>query len=325
MSSAEERRPEGADGGRDGQRCPECGTSREPGSAPACGCTERAADAARDARSADAAAAEDFDPLRIRPYVTLPEPGPAEGSAPEPGPSPAAVLPPEAAAPPRSADVGLFAAGAASQDGPLPPPLPYDDGPEPRRGRKGLYAGVGAAVAVVAVAVLATFLLTPDKPQRDEALPDAPTHAVDAPSGSATESEPRTATPSRSRSATAEASPTPSAPPSPSASRTASASAKPRTTPPPSRSTARATGSVEPAPPSADGVLRRGDRGPEVKELQQRLRQLYLYMGEPNGNYNTQVADAVTRFQYARGTQGDGQGVYGRETRAALERETSEP
>ncbi|WP_336605772.1 peptidoglycan-binding protein [Streptomyces sp. BA2] len=82
---------------------------------------------------------------------------------------------------------------------------------------------------------------------------------------------------------------------------------------------------MESATPRADGVLRRGDKGPEVEELQQRLQQLYLYMGRTHGRYDTQVADAVTRFQYARGTQGDGEGVYGKRTRAALERETREP
>lgn len=300
-----ERRPD------DGQRCPECGTSREPGSAPACGCTERAADAARDARSADAAAAEDFDPLRIRPYVTLQEP------TEEPGPAPAAPLPPEAVAPPRTGDVGLFTPDRT------PSPPPYDDEPAAGRGRIGLYAVVTAVAVVVAVAVLATLLLTPDKPQREQALPDVPTRAVE---DSATEPTPTTAPPSRSPSSpqppTSQAA---SPPPSPSPSATATASPKPRTTRPPSRSTARATGSVEPVAPKADSVLSRGDKGPEVKELQQRLQQLYLYMGEPHGTYNTPVEEAVTRFQYARGTRDDGQGVYGRATRAALEAETREP
>ncbi|MGW7083458.1 peptidoglycan-binding domain-containing protein [Streptomyces sp. NPDC054871] len=333
--SSKERRPDGAEGHRDGQRCPECGTSREPGSAPACGCTERAADAARDARSADAAAAEDFDPLRIRPYVTLPEPGPAEAAglaaeAPELGPAPVPVLPPEAAEPPRSADVGLFAPGGpdSALSPPSPPPPPYDDEPEPRRGRTGLYAGVSTAVAVVAVAVLAAVLLSPDKPQREQAMPDVPTRAATAsPSGSATGPPPSTASPSPSAPpSTSSSAPAPASPEaSPSASPSRSASPKPRSTPPPSRSTARATGSVESATPRAEGVLRRGDKGPEVKELQQRLQQLYLYMGEAHGTYTTPVADAVTRFQYARGTQGDGEGVYGERTRVALERETREP
>ncbi|MFG2497290.1 peptidoglycan-binding protein [Streptomyces sp. NPDC048441] len=312
---------DGSEGGRGGQLCPECGTSRDAGSAPACGCTERAADAARDARSADAAAAEDFDPLRIRPYVTLPEPGPPAGEAME------AV---EAVAVVAAAGTGAEESAAVSPSAPvapaLPPPPPapphsYDDEPEPRRGRRGrigLYAGVSAvAVVAVAVVVLAAVLLAPDKPQRDQSLPDVPTRVVHTPSDTDTGSE--SATASRSPSAAHKASP----PPSPSLSRTVSA--KPGPTPSPIRSTARATGSVESASPSIGGVLSQGDRGPEVTELQQRLQQLYLYVDEADGIYDTPVADAVARYQYARGTQRDGEGVYGEETRAALEAETSEP
>lgn len=354
--SSTEKRPDGDGSGHDDglgsgpgdRRCPECGASRAPGTAPVCGCTERAADAARDARSADAAAAEDFDPLRIRPYVTLPEPGRAEESAPEPdaalSPAPAPVLPPEVVAPPRSADVGLFAPGGSDSAGgaegavsggrnlsapgedPAPPPLPYDDGSAPPRGRAGLYAGVSAVVAVVAVAVLAAVLLSPDKPQREQALPDVPTRAVTGPSESTSEAPPPSTTsaaPSASPSPSASASASPEASPSLTPSR--STSPKPRSTRPPSRSTARATGSVEPAEPKADRVLRRGDRGPEVAELQERLQQLYLYMDESDGTYDSQVEDAVARYQYARATHRDGRGVYGEETRAALEAETREP
>lgn len=336
-ADADSGRDGGLDSGLDGRRCPECGASRAQGGAPVCGCTQRAADAARDTRSAEAAAAEDFDPLRIRPYVTLPEPGLAEETTPEPGPAPTPVLPPEATAPPRSADVGLFGlfvpegpggpdgASSAAEGDTSPPPPPYDDDPEPRRGRTGLYAAMGA---VVAVAVLAAVLLSPDKPRREEALPDLATRAASAASDSATQAPPpstASATPSTppSPSASSSASASSEASPSPTPSR--SASPKPRTTPPPSRSTTRATGSEEPAEPKADRVLSRGDRGPEVRELQQRLRQLYLYMGDAHGTYDTQVADAVARYQYARGTQRDGRGVYGKETRAALERETREP
>jgi len=56
--------------------CPECGAPREPGGAPSCVCAQRAAEALRETRSAEAAEAEDFNPLRIRPYVDL---GPGEG------------------------------------------------------------------------------------------------------------------------------------------------------------------------------------------------------------------------------------------------------
>ncbi|MGW6055162.1 peptidoglycan-binding domain-containing protein [Streptomyces sp. NPDC055189] len=322
--SSDETRPGGAE---DGPQCPECGTSRERGSAPACGCTERAADAAREARSADAAAAEDFDPLRIRPYVTLPEPGPGDETAPEPLAAAAHVLPPETAAPPRSADVGLFAAGGAPRgDDPrlAPPSLPYDEEPEPRRVRIGLYAGVGA-VAVITVAVLAAVLLPPDKPQRhDRALPEVPTRAVNAPSGAGTE----TATasqppPSAPASPSPDPSTSPETSPSPSPSRTASDKARP--TRPPSRSTARATESAKSDAPPTGTVLSQGDRGPEVEELQHRLRQLYLYMDDTDGTYDAGVTDAVARYQFARGTREDERGVYGEETRAALEAETSEP
>ncbi|MEV8312687.1 peptidoglycan-binding domain-containing protein [Streptomyces sp. NPDC059900] len=321
--SSDDIRPSGAG---NGPRCPECGTSRERGSAPVCGCTERAADAAREARSADAAAAEDFDPLRIRPYVTLPEPGLADEAAPEPAAAAAHVLPPETVAVPRSADVGLFTAGGAPEGDPRlsPPPLPYDEEPEPRRARIGLYAAVGA-VAVITVAVLAAVLLPPDKPQRDDrALPEVPTRAVNAPSGAGTETATASAPPpSAPASPSADPSVSPTASPSPTPS--PSASAEERPTRPPSRSTARATESAKQDAASADGVLSQGDRGPEVAELQGRLQQMYLYMDETDGTYDAGVTDAVARYQFARGMQKDERGVYGEETRAALEAETSEP
>ncbi len=70
-----------------GHPCPECGAPRHADNTPSCACTRRAADALRDARTAEAAAAEDFDPLRIRPYVELSSITP-DGSpeATEPGP-----------------------------------------------------------------------------------------------------------------------------------------------------------------------------------------------------------------------------------------------
>ncbi|MEU3843397.1 peptidoglycan-binding protein [Streptomyces sp. NPDC028635] len=72
-------------------------------------------------------------------------------------------------------------------------------------------------------------------------------------------------------------------------------------------------------------VLRRGDRGPAVTELQLRLRQLYLYNGEANGNFSAQVEDALRNYQWARGVTDDGLGVYGAQTRAMLESETESP
>ncbi|UYQ61855.1 peptidoglycan-binding protein [Streptomyces peucetius] len=69
-----------------GNRCPKCARPRNPdGSAgPGCDCSERAGAALRAEREAEIAAAEDFDPLRIRPYVTLEslqaDPPPAAGA-----------------------------------------------------------------------------------------------------------------------------------------------------------------------------------------------------------------------------------------------------
>jgi len=70
-------------------------------------------------------------------------------------------------------------------------------------------------------------------------------------------------------------------------------------------------------------VLRQGDRGPEVTELQLRLRQLNLYNGPANGNYGWRVARGVGTYQAARGVTQDEPGVYGPATRAMLESETS--
>lgn len=170
---------QGAQSGHSGQseqRCPECGATRAAGSAPECGCTRRAAEQARRTRSTEAAAAEDFDPLRIRPYVSLPEP---EG-APDP------------------ADVRLFAAARDRERTAATAPSPaYEDGAgSPTEGgacagdtdgdaarrtrRYILLAGAVAVAAVTAATVFTTGLFSSaaDRPTRDLALPDAPTAAA---------------------------------------------------------------------------------------------------------------------------------------------------
>ncbi|WP_329299411.1 peptidoglycan-binding protein [Streptomyces sp. NBC_00659] len=109
-----------------GHVCPECAAHRAQDGTPSCACTRRASDALRDERSAQAAAAEDFNPLRIRPYVELgPEyPGPtgggwepAEGAG-APGPAGAAMGPwqaaPTAGEPWMSAEAGTWASEGTS-------------------------------------------------------------------------------------------------------------------------------------------------------------------------------------------------------------------
>ncbi|MET7598340.1 peptidoglycan-binding protein [Streptomyces sp. NPDC005481] len=369
--------------GSKGHVCPECGTHREADGTPSCACTKRASDALRDARTAEAAAAEDFDPLRIRPYVELgqaspgADPGP-DGTAEPAGAGPrsdarperpatrATPLPPETAAertmPLTAADapspgertMPLTAVGtpsAAERTRPVmaagtSEPAPDDmrlfqdptpgsgttspgDEPPRRRRRTALLVVAGAVVAVVAAAGLASGVLSYDTPERDASQPEAVRASVPEKSSPRAEASPsRSASPSPSASgsptgsAGADASPSAS-PSSPSA--TPSRSKKPTGTP----TTARATGSVRPPSDEPDEhratILRRGDRGAEVAELQLRLRQLALYYGDINGNFNEQVEDAVRRYQWARGIGADEPGVYGTATRTRLESETSEP
>ncbi|MFH9589029.1 peptidoglycan-binding protein [Streptomyces luteogriseus] len=90
-----------------------------------------------------------------------------------------------------------------------------------------------------------------------------------------------------------------------------------------------------PAPPSPDvpapvdpdgaGTLREGATGPEVTELQQRLLDIPdVYRdGSTSGSYDATLTAAVARFQLWYGIRGDETGVYGDDTRTALESRTS--
>lgn len=287
----------------------------------------RARDRAR-VRSAETAAAEDFDPLRIRPYVSLPDP---ETTAASPDPT-GAALPPLRRRPLPAADAD--------------PARPYDDGspahdahapethegpgdhPAPARRHRSaglLLAGAGALAAVTAATVFAVGLLSSatDGPTRDRAVPG------DLASPYADPTKP--APPSAKASVSPTHSPSAPAGPTASSSRAVRSAPRPPSSPPPS--TARATGSVDTRTPSSSPSsrrspgtrLRQGDRGPQVAELQGRLAQLYLYVGERDGAYTSEVTAAVVRYQWARGLREDTPGTYGRQTRRSLEAETTEP
>jgi peptidoglycan hydrolase-like protein with peptidoglycan-binding domain len=73
-----------------------------------------------------------------------------------------------------------------------------------------------------------------------------------------------------------------------------------------------------PVNPPASTVLRRGDSGQRVVDLQSRLRQLGFYSGALNGNYGSLTEAAVVAFQRSRGLTEDG--VAGPAVLAALER-----
>ncbi|MEU9267632.1 peptidoglycan-binding protein [Streptomyces sp. NPDC048251] len=377
--------------GQQGLPCPECGALRALDNTPSCACAQRASEAQRDTRTTEAAAAEDFDPLRIRPYVelgtesggepagafggeaeggsmgstgaadvTMPLPTvpgtpgipgapgvpgvsgvsgvPADATMPlrtvrpaGPAPDMTAALPTplaSSASEPSTTDLSLFEAadvGAVHPD---------DEEPHrPRRRRTLLIATTSAVVAVVAAAGFASGLFTYEKPTRDGAAPEDVRAAVPDASTSAASAS---ASPSRSASPSAsEASPSPSESesPSPSASESsASPPASPSADAGQATPTARVTGSLAPGN-GADNeddsgeavVLRRGDKGAEVTELQLRLRQLFLYNGEADGTFTGEVEDALRNYQWSRGTTEDGLGTYGAQTRTRLESETTEP
>ncbi|WP_443077020.1 peptidoglycan-binding domain-containing protein [Streptomyces sp. SP18CS02] len=74
--------------------------------------------------------------------------------------------------------------------------------------------------------------------------------------------------------------------------------------------------------PTPHPVLRRGDRGGAVNDVQSRLSRIGLYDGPIDGRYNGPVSRAVGAFQDRYGITGDERGVYGPATRAALEART---
>ncbi|MDT9698489.1 peptidoglycan-binding protein [Streptomyces sp. P17] len=296
--------------------CPECGAPRGADHTPSCACTERASEALRDAREAQVAAAEDFDPLRIRPYVEL-------DGAPDPDPSSTMPLRTPLSVPaaePNATDLHLFEA-------PSSPPEPTSE--ERPRGRRRTVLLLGAAagmVGVVAAAGMASGLFSYESPTRDTALPEAVRASVPDPTPSDKSTPaPKSASPSRT-SASPSPSATKSESPAPSAS---SASATPSATqsPTPSSTPAKASDAppAETTPDPGPPVLRRGDKGPEVTELQLRLNQLYLYNDDINGNFNRQLEDALRNYQWSRGVGREDLGVYTAETRASLESETTEP
>ncbi|WP_435886947.1 peptidoglycan-binding domain-containing protein [Streptomyces parvus] len=367
-----------------GHACPECGrrTAGEPGTehrVPCrCGAGAGSAplteDEQRTARTAEIAAAEDFDPLRIRPYVTLTDQAgrgpdhPDHSGSGHDVPGAAATTMPlflgggggdgsdagtgtdagtraglgtgEAAGP--GASAGAYAAPAGTGTGSgdrnrrrtaVASPAFAPDPVQPRRRRPFGALAVGAAVAaVVGTAAFAGGLFGGDD-SGDEALPEATTSVPglgDEPAASVAPSPSASATPSRTPSRSAAPSASPSASASPTRSRepspTATASASPTTSASPTpEDGGTPTSSPSAAPPAefAGPALRPGDRGPEVGVLQNRLKEVWLYSGPSDQHYDDRVENAVAIYQSYKAIQGDPIGVYGPNTRRALEAETS--
>ncbi|MEU9498146.1 peptidoglycan-binding domain-containing protein [Streptomyces sp. NPDC048196] len=326
-----------------------------------------------------AADADDFDPLRVRPYVSLPEEAPPDGTRTIHGPtgsppgtgygrdSEYGAGPPDRGAADAWEDLpGVDAAvhiandppslPAASASEPLvprarrpagptsrtyrsapeappppdPPSLALPPAARPRHRRRALPAALvaaGAAVAATAV-LISTDALSGGK--QDRAAP--PDHGTVAP----TAASPTGGAPSATRNDTP-APPSPHRSPSsgatgigtPEATVKLSRTAAPPSPPAPTRASGSVTDSPRGDDPSAAPtgpiVLREGSSGPEVTELQGRLRQLALYPGTGDGRYDADVRDAVSRYQRAYRVTGDPDGVYGPRTRQSLEARTRKP
>ncbi|MEU0941496.1 peptidoglycan-binding domain-containing protein [Streptomyces canus] len=292
--------------------CPECGAPRAADGTPSCACAHRASEAHRESRTAEAAAAEDFDPVRIRPFVEVGE-EPADPAGESELPCGAGGL----------VDVTLVGTDAGQESFEQPVVAsPADIAPERRR-RTVLLAGTGAAVAVLVTGGFVGGLFTYDPPSRDGSVAGGVRAGVP-------EAPPSSSGPSVTASSPTASSAQSSAPPSSSPSAQSSDSASPTgtTTPVGAPSSAAATATVAPGPTVSSGqppVLSLGDHGPEVVELQLRLRQIGLYDEEADGDFDQQVRSAVRTYQVTRFVLQDDSGVYGRATRASLESETSEP
>ncbi|WP_328875848.1 peptidoglycan-binding protein [Streptomyces sp. NBC_00287] len=94
---------------------------------------------------------------------------------------------------------------------------------------------------------------------------------------------------------------------------------------PPTAVTQTPTVSAAAPDPDGPGTLREGDSGPEVTELQQRLLSVpnVYNPGSTSGSYDATLTEAVARFQLWYGIRGDETGVYGDDTRLALESRTA--
>lgn len=306
---------------------------------PACSCGRLASEAHRDIRTAQAEAAEDFDPVRIRPFVKVGDAGepvaaPQAGERePRPGVPEEGDAPTAAPAEPRHAPAAPFDEEPLLDEQPPPDEQSFVDEQSPddrtRAGLRWRRAVLGAAVGAVAAAVLVTVgiiggLFSYEAPSRDGSGPEdiragLPEAAAGAKTSPAVTPSPTasTASPSETASTSPTATPTESL-------ATPTGSGTPTKTP----SNSDATVTAAPAPTPTAGqppVLGLGDQGTEVTELQLRLRQIGFYNGDADGDYDQEVQSAVRGYQLTRVLLEDESGVYGEATRTSLESETSEP
>ncbi|MFD6225595.1 peptidoglycan-binding protein [Streptomyces sp. NPDC060232] len=241
------------------------------------------------------------DALFVRPYVGPSGPPPRAAAPPWPQSGPFA-FPGPAHGPSRSPSQGLDGGVAAPVTVPAAAPAAATRGvgPSGAAGRRSrLPLTVATVLALTAVGALVLLLTGPD-PQPPRAEPPADLSVPALPGGAHAVTESPGATPSaRSADPSARASAT-AAPTSP--------GPKPPTTP----------SASAPRPSNAYVTLRMGDRGPEVRALQEMLyRQGFTYVSV-TGVYDGQTKRGVGQLQRDRSITGDPQGVYGPNTQAAM-------
>ncbi|MFF5709668.1 peptidoglycan-binding protein [Streptomyces sp. NPDC012756] len=201
-----------------------------------------------------------------------------------------------------------------------------------RRRRRGVMAAAVTAVAVAGTAALAAVVLGgADDADDRAAVPEVTTSASlnvavsEAPSPSSETPEPTASSPTPERT-TASPSPT-SSPSTATASPSASTSkaAPPAAVPSEAPTTAAPTTATPSAQPTEETAvtLSLGSRGDEVVELQMRLTLAGAYHDKIDGKYDQDVWRAVKNYQSWMYIEGDPKGVYGPNTREALERSTS--
>ncbi|MGW5775352.1 peptidoglycan-binding protein [Streptomyces sp. NPDC003863] len=200
-----------------------------------------------------------------------------------------------------------------------------------RRRRRGVMAVAVTAVAVAGTAALAAAVLGgADDTDDRAAVPEVTTSASlnvavsEAPFPSSETPEPTTSSPTPERTS---ASPSPTSSPSTTASPSASTSqaAPPAAVPSETPTTAAPTTATPSAQPTEEAAvtLSLGSKGDEVVELQMRLTLAGAYHDKIDGKYDQDVWRAVKNYQSWMYIEGDPKGVYGPNTREALERSTS--
>ncbi|MFJ7911115.1 peptidoglycan-binding protein [Kitasatospora sp. NPDC096204] len=261
-----------------------------------------------------------------------------------PGGYPAeAAQPRTPASAPDGNEIGLFPFGQAQDFGQAPSgPGPDGGGRAARRAaeqagrrplarRKGLLAGVGAALVALTIGV--AYAVTPSaEPPAKQAQPlptttlapapvDPPTLAAPAPSAPPPTSEAPSPTPTPTP--TRRPSPTKTAAPTPVATPTVEAPAAPPVPVP--TPTAPPVPTPTPVVTPTPRVLQYGMSGPDVTALQQKLAAaVSCFASIPvTGVYDDTTVNTVDYVQWKWNVKGDKRGVYGPNTSAALDKHTS--